>query len=57
MVSLFPFVFPLVKFLFLIRNLEKLSLKACLYDRQDGTFTGTGRLLSRVYMNFLQAGQ
>ena len=24
---------------------------------RDGTFTGTGRLSSRIYINFLQAGQ
>ena len=24
---------------------------------RDGTFTGTGRLSSRIYMNILQAGQ
>ena len=33
------------------------TLRACLYERRDGTFTGTGRLSSRIYMNFLQAGQ
>ena len=32
-------------------------LRACLYERRDGTFTGTRRLSSRIYMNILQAGQ
>ena len=36
---------------------RKILLRACLYERRDGTFTGTGRLSSRIYMNFLQAGQ
>ena len=35
----------------------RLWLRACLYERRDGTFTGTGRLSSRIYMNILQAGQ
>ena len=30
---------------------------ACLYERRDGTFTRTGRFSSRIYMNFLHAGQ
>ncbi len=33
------------------------GFRACLYERRDGTFTGTGRLSSRIYMNFSQAGQ
>ncbi len=39
-----------------VNNPEK-CFRACLYDRRDGTFTGTGRLSSRIYMNCLQAGQ
>ena len=33
------------------------TIRACLYERRDGTFTGTRRLSSRIYMNILQAGQ
>ncbi len=36
---------------------EEKLLRACLYERRDGTFTGTRRLSSRIHMNILQAGQ
>ncbi len=39
------------------RSVSGQNVRACLYQRRDGTFTGTGRLSSRIYMNFLQAGQ